>query len=461
MVLSSMWRCPRIFGAAVLLSAIPRSECVSPHKIVLKPHSTSYTEPTGIVADPTDPSRLFVLERGGLIKIVPTSGGPVATEPFLDVSTNLGVCDAGYCTETGLLGLVFHPEYGDNGPNSGKFYLDYTQHHETETNDDGPSWCSKKVLTTIISEFTVDPNDSSKGDPGSERQILTFNQPYCNHNGGGLAFGPEDGYLYIASGDGGSGGDPEGYGQNTQTMLGKLLRIDVDSGSNNYNIPPNNPFVDDANVLDEIWAYGVRNPWRISFDTESKGLHIADVGQSAWEEVNFQPKGSPGGQNYGWNMAEGNHCFKEGCDEEDPDLTWPILEYPHEDNDCSITGGHVHRGKDKNLHGRYFYGDYCTGKIWSAKENKKGKTKVELMHSATDYSITSFGRDADGDLYVIDFGGKMAKIKGCKDSKKFTKKFNGEKMTCKMIGETTPKKIAKYCGKEIVSKKCMKTCDAC
>lgn len=452
-----MWRCP-ILGAAVLLSAVPTSECASPHAIILKPHSNDYTEPTDMVANPIDSTHLFVVERGGLIKIVPTVGGPALSEPFLDVTDNLGVCDSGYCQETGLLGLAFHPNYVSNG----KFYLDYTQFHPTETFEGGATWCSEKVLTTIISEFTVDPGDPFRAIPESERKILTFNQPYCNHNGGGLAFGPKDGYLYIGSGDGGSGGDPEEYGQNTLTMLGKLLRIDVDNTSDQkrYAIPGDNPFINDENFLDEIWAYGLRNPWRISFDTKTANLHIADVGQNAWEEVNFQSVNSAGGQNYGWNIAEGRHCFKDECNVEDPKLTWPILEYSHDEGDCSITGGHVHRNKDKNLKGKYFYGDYCSGKIWSAKK-KKGKIEVELMHSDTGYRITSFGRDNFGDLYVIDLNGKMAKIQSCKDVKKFKRTFKNEEVTCKKISDMSDKKIARYCKKNIVKKKCIHTCDAC
>eukprot|EP00588_Corethron_pennatum_P015175 CAMPEP_0194271470 /NCGR_PEP_ID=MMETSP0169-20130528/5236_1 /TAXON_ID=218684 /ORGANISM="Corethron pennatum, Strain L29A3" /LENGTH=379 /DNA_ID=CAMNT_0039013819 /DNA_START=7 /DNA_END=1143 /DNA_ORIENTATION=- len=348
----------------------------SQHHIRLKKHSGGYTKPDGIAVVPGDKNRLFVVEKGGLIKIVSTDGKSTNPAPFLNATELLGVCDRGYCDEMGLLGLTFHPKYTENG----RFFINYSNFHRTKTVEDGATWCSKKLLQTFVSEFKVDSYNPDLADPTSEVRILEIEQPYCNHNAGDLAFGPRDGYLYITSGDGGSGGDPEGYGQNQKTLLGKLLRIDVDnkSGGKNYAIPPDNPFVDDSSTLDEIWAYGLRNPWRISFDTKTDNLFIADVGQDEWEEVNLQPAASKGGQNYGWNTMEGLHCFPAGesCDKNDKSLTMPILEYPHNDTGgFSITGGHVYRGKkekEKALVGWYFYGDYVSGKIWGTKKSRKG-----------------------------------------------------------------------------------------
>lgn len=433
---------------------------VTSQHIRLKKHSDGYTKPVGIVVAPDDEkSRLFVVEKGGLIKIVSTDGKSTNSAPFLDATELLGVCDGGYCDETGLLGLTFHPDYAKNG----RFFINYTNHHRTKRDEEMPDWCSKKLLQTFVSEFKVDSLNPDLADPTSEVRILEIKQPYCNHNAGDLAFGPRDGYLYITSGDGGSANDPEGYGQNQKTLLGKLLRIDVDkkSGYKNYAIPSDNPFVDDPSFLDEIWAYGLRNPWRISFDTKTDNLFIADVGQYLWEEVNFQPAASTGGQNYGWNTTEGFHCFTkvEACDENDTSLTMPILEYPHDDTGgISITGGHVYRGKkEKALVGWYFYGDYGKGKIWGTKKKNK-KWKVKLMHDSTGLSISSFGRDADGYLYVADYGkGDIHKIMTpCADSTKFKRKNKD----CAWVAEKSFR-ITKFCKKKAFKKNCVKTCNAC
>jgi len=412
-------------------------------KIWLKSHSDGYENPVGIVVVESDPSRFFVVERDGLIKIVSKDGKMINATPFLDASDLLGEC-TGYCDERGLLGLVFHPNFADNG----KFFINYTQ-----KNNEG-------FLSTIVSQFIVDASDPDIANQGSEIIILQFTQPYVNHNGGDIKFGP-DGYLYVASGDGGSGGDPQGYGQNRKTMLGKILRIDVDKTSpeQNYGIPPDNPFVSDTSTFPEVWAYGVRNPWRISFDMVKGDLYIADVGQNVWEEVNFQVSSSTGGQNYGWNKMEGFHCFTEGCDPDDNTLTLPILEYKHVEGACSITGGYVDRGKNKYLNGRYFYGDYCNGNIWATKRIDN-EWSVDLMYKFTGLEISSFGQDTDGNVYVVDLNGAIYKLNKCKDNKNFRLNLSSGKKSCKWI-EKKPSRIKEHCKNQKVEKKCRKTCGKC
>jgi len=412
--------------------------------IELKKHSGGYLKPIGISVIKEDPSRLFVVEQGGLIKIVSNDGITKIATPFLDASTLLGGVSSG---EKGLLGLAFHPDYANNG----KFFIDYTQ-----TSEGG-----LKELSTIVSQFLVDASNPDVANTNSETILLKFTQPYQNHNGGDIQFGP-DGYLYIATGDGGGGGDPDGNGQNLSTMLGKILRIDVDNASNgqNYAIPVDNPFVTDSSALDEIWAYGLRNPWRISFDMKKGNLFIADVGQKKWEEVNFQRSSSTGGQNYGWNKMEGFHCYELGCDPSDDSLTLPILEYEHINGACSITGGYVHRGDSNYMYGKYFYGDYCTGSIW-ATEWVDNKWEVKLMYDSTGLYISSFGQDTVGNVYVISiYSGTIYQLAKCKDNKKFKFGKPGKKRLCGWI-KLRSSRIDKHCKKEKVKRNCRRTCDNC
>ncbi len=260
--------------------------------------------------------------------------------PFLDISDRV---ESG-SSERGLLSVAFHPDYAENG----RFFVNYT-------NKDGD---------TVISRFqvTADPNVA---DAATETILLTIPQPFPNHNGGQLQFGP-DGYLYVGMGDGGAAADPQGNGQNEGTLLGAMLRLDVDgvSAEANYAVPADNPFIN-SEGRNEIWATGVRNPWRFSFDRLTGDLFIADVGQNIWEEVNFQPANSSGGENYGWDIMEGMHCFSDdACDSSGTVL--PIYDYQHENGRCSITGGYVYRGQQfPALTGNYFFGDYCTGEIWA------------------------------------------------------------------------------------------------
>ncbi|MDQ3982216.1 MAG: PQQ-dependent sugar dehydrogenase, partial [Actinomycetota bacterium] len=266
----------------------------------------------------------------------------------------------------------------------------------------------------VIAEYRRSRGDYRTARAASERVILRVDQPFANHNGGGLVFGP-DGMLYIALGDGGSAGDPQNNGQRTDTLLGKILRVDVSSRADAYRIPADNPFVDRPTARGEIWDYGLRNPWRISFDRETGVLWIADVGQGEWEEVNREPAGSSGGVNYGWRVKEGRACYPAGqeCDvagtlEEMQD---PLAVYSH-DHGCSVTGGHVYRGRAfPDLAGNYFFGDYCSGTIWAVDAGGPDRQDpVELLE--TDLSISSFGEDDRGELYLTDLaGGSLYRVR--------------------------------------------------
>ena len=341
--------------------------------IEIKPIITGLVKPVSITHAGDGSGRLFITLQGGLIVVY--DGNEVLPAPYLDLSTL--VSSGG---EQGFLSTAFHPNYKSNG----FFFVNYTN-----TNGD-----------TVVARYTVsaDPNVAN---PDSALVVLTMTQPYSNHNGGQLQFGP-DGYLYIGMGDGGSGGDPENKAQNPGTLLGKMLRIDVDSG-NPYAIPATNPFVGNLEVLDEIWALGLRNPWRFSFDRLTGDIFIADVGQSEWEEVNFQPASSSGGENYGWRLMEGTHCYNPPADCNDGSLALPILEYSH-DVGCSVTGGYRYRGsQNTSLYGIYLYADYCTGRIWGATDHGGGEwSSSELLD--TNFFISTFGEDEAGEIYFADLG---------------------------------------------------------
>jgi glucose/arabinose dehydrogenase len=331
--------------------------------------------PTTIVNAGDGSGRLFVLEQPGRIRVI--ANDQLLSEPFLDLT---GRISAG--GERGLLGLAFHPDYPENG----LFFIDYTD-------PDGH---------TVVARYRVSTADPNLADPASAREVLRVEQPFPNHNGGQLGFGP-DGYLYVSLGDGGSGGDPQNNGQNLGTLLGAILRLDVD-GAEPYAVPADNPFVDRQGARPEIWAYGLRNAWRFSFDRESGDLWIADVGQNVWEEINLQPGNSNGGENYGWRVMEGAHCFRpsEGCDRDG--LTLPVLEYDH-DQGCSVTGGYRYRGSElAGLAGVYTFADYCSGVVWGAREGEDGGwTSAELLSSGM--RVSAFGEDEAGELYLADHGG--------------------------------------------------------
>ncbi len=344
-------------------------------RIELEPRWSGFANPVLVTHAGDGSGRLFVVEQSGRIRLI--RDGVVQPAPFLDLSDR--VTGGG---ERGLLGLAFPPGYGATG----RFYVHYS--------DLGGD--------TVVARYRVS-GDPDRADPSSEEIVLTAFQPFSNHNGGQIAFGP-DGYLYVGLGDGGSGGDPLGNGQNRETLLGSILRLDVESGVEPYAVPASNPFVGVADVRPEIWAWGLRNPWRFAFDRETGDLWIADVGQNNREEVNFQNAGSAGGENYGWNRLEGTLCFVSAVCSPVGTLL-PIAEYTHAEG-CSVTGGHVVRDPAwPRLDGIYLYGDFCSGVIWGLRRGTSGWEDTILLE--TDLRISSFGEDERGTVYVVDYSGSV------------------------------------------------------
>lgn len=344
--------------------------------------ATGLDSPVSIAFPPGD-DRMFVVEQDGVIQIVSPSG-IVNPSPFLDIQ---GPVYAGG-NEQGLLGLAFHPDYANNG----YFYVNYTYGNFNNS-------------STRIARYTVSANPDV-ADASSEFEIMTISQPYSNHNGGAVEFGP-DGYLYIGTGDGGSANDPGNRSQNGTSMLGKMLRIDVDGGSP-YAIPADNPFVGDPNVNDEIWSIGLRNPWRYSFDRRNGNLWIADVGQNAWEEIDFESSLSPGGLNYGWRCYEGDHPFNtNGCGPIG-DYTGPVFEYANTNSQgCSVTGGYVYRSAEyAGLYGKYLFTDFCSGKFWATDASFN---TVELANLSNN-SYSCFGEGPCGTLYVGNRNGIIHRV---------------------------------------------------
>lgn len=370
---------------AVAFSAVPEPPAeptVTPENatLVLTKIVEGLAQPTFVTHAGDGSGRLFVTERAGRIRIV--VNGQLAADPFLDITDRVGSSS----TEQGLLSVVFHPQYRSNG----FFFVDYTD----------------KDGNTVVARYRVSSNPD-RGDPSSETKILGVEQPYPNHNGGQLAF-DRNGYLYIGMGDGGGAGDPHGNGQRRDVLLGKLLRIDVDKRLP-YEIPADNPFAGKEGFRPEIWALGLRNPWRFSFDRQTGDLFIADVGQGEYEEVDLEPAGSGGGRNYGWNTLEGAHCFEpaSGCDQ--TGTVPPITEYSH-DAGCSITGGYRYRGRlAPAFAGRYFFGDYCSGRIWSLHQAGSDEwIKTELLQ--TSYNMSSFGEDEAGEIYLVTLDGGLYRL---------------------------------------------------
>ncbi len=321
--------------------------------------------------------RLFVVGQRGVIRIV--RDRTLVPQPLLDISGKV-LC----CGEQGLLGLAFPPNYGQKG----HFYVNYT-----DGNGD-----------TIVARYRITANPDV-ADAASEQIVLRVAQPAPNHNGGQLQFGPIDGYLYIGMGDGGGAGDPQGRAQNPMDLLGKLLRIDVETGNPaTYTIPPTNPFAANSAYRPEIWALGLRNPWRFSFDRATRDLWMADVGQGSWEEIDLQAANSTGGQNYGWDIMEGAHCFDGTTTCNTTGLTPPIAEYDHSAGDCSITGGYAHRAPGATATaGMYIFGDYCSGRIWGLRQGTNGWERGIVAQAAA-FAVASFGEDEAGSLYVTDRG---------------------------------------------------------
>lgn len=338
--------------------------------------ATGFSIPIQVTNAGDGTRRLFVVEQSGKIRIIKENS--VLSTPFLDLSTQV-VC----CGERGLLGLAFHPAYGSNG----YFYINYTRI------SDG---------ATVIARYQRSVSNADLADPNSQQILLVISQPYTNHNGGQVAFG-KDGYLYIGMGDGGSGGDPQNYAQNINSLLGKMLRIDVDHGSS-YAIPAGNPFIG-TDGLDEIWALGLRNPWRFSFDRQTGDQYIGDVGQNLWEEIDFQAYGTPGGINYGWRCREGAHDYNFSGTCATLQLTDPITEYSHSEG-YSVTGGFVYRGYlFPALVGRYFFADYVTGKVWSLYKTSLNPITWSAAELELDmgYNISAFGESETGEIYVVNY----------------------------------------------------------
>jgi len=365
----------RLTAALCLIAAL----CVATPAVGLEIQSIAngLDNPLDVTHAGDGSGRLFIVSQRGSIDI--WDGAQILETPFLDIESRVS-----FGGSLGMLGLTFHPQYAENG----RFYVNYT-----DLSGD-----------TVISEFTVtaDPN---RADENSESFIFIEEQPFANHNGGTIAFGP-DGYLYVTSGDGGSGGDPGDRAQDLSEALGKILRFDVD-GAPPF-IPDSNPFVSDPSARDEIWSYGLRNPWRMSFDRLQGDLFIADVGQDEVEEIDFQPSWSTGGENYGWRLMEGSECFDPPTDCNDGSLVLPVMEYKHNTDDgfqgCAVTGGYRYRGPSYgDLYGNYYFSDSCSGKIWEGTELLDGSWTFEEVLD-TSVVIVSFGEDEAGDLYLVGSG---------------------------------------------------------
>ncbi len=334
--------------------------------------------PIGLTNAGDGSGRLFVVEQSGVIRVI--RGNDLLPDPFLDISGQVSCCG-----ERGLLGLAFHPEYNHNG----YFFVNYT-----DINND-----------TVIARFQVS-DEVDQANPSSEVKLLIAEQPFNNHNGGSLAFGP-DGYLYVGLGDGGSGGDPLGNAQNTDVLLGKILRLDVDRGDL-YAIPPDNPFANGGGAP-EVWVSGLRNPWRFSFDRLTGDLYIGDVGQGSWEEIDFLPAGNSGRVNFGWNYMEGAHPYSPSLPPEDTTFTDPVAEYGR-DQGISVIGGLVYRGDQlPDWQGIYLYGDYGSGIIWGLLRDADGSWQNTLLFQ-TDTRITSYGEDEHGEVYYVGYAGGLYKL---------------------------------------------------
>jgi uncharacterized protein (TIGR03437 family) len=363
-----------------LIAGLSLALVSSAQEIRLSQIVSGVSAPTDIAHAGDGSGRIFVVQQNGIVRIV--RDGSLVAQPFLDITSRT---QGG--GERGLLGIAFPPGFAEKQ----RFYVNYTDLQGA----------------TVIAMYRVSPN-RDVADAGSEQIVLRIAQPASNHNGGQLLFGP-DGYMYIGMGDGGGAGDPQNNAQNPQTLLGKMLRIDVESDPGRFSAPPSNPFFNSGATRPEIWALGLRNPWRFSFDRATGGLWIADVGQNRLEEINFQPASSSGGENYGWNIMEGTQCFQPNCQTQG--LVRPIAEYGRADG-CSVTGGYVYRGRSwPGLRGTYLYGDYCTGRIWGIEP--QGTSWSNRLLLASGFRITTFGEDEAGEIYVANSAnGTIHRIEG-------------------------------------------------
>ena len=344
----------------------------------------TFTRPIFLTHAGDGTNRVFVAQQDGYIRVFSNDSAVGSYTTYLDINDKLSSTGG----EEGLLGLAFHPDYATNG----FFYINYT----------APS-----PLRTVVARYKVMGGNPNKADSLSEQIIIEINQPYSNHNGGMILFG-QDGYLYIGMGDGGSGGDPQNYAQNLQSLLGKMLRLDIDT-TMGYRIPPTNPFYGNPNAgREELFAWGLRNPWRFSEDTTSGLMLVGDVGQVQWEEIDDIQNGL----NYGWRCYEGNAPYNtSGCGPV-TEYTFPIKVYPHSGGDCSVTGGYIYRGyRRPEFEGAYIYGDYCTGKIWLLRYEGGQVTEDSLLINAP-FSVSSFGVDGDGELYICNYNGNIQRFVG-------------------------------------------------
>ncbi len=370
---------PAIEIATISPEAANAQEFPDTNLVLWRVVASGLERPVDLVSAKDSSGRLFILEQPGVIRIL--QDGKLKEMPFLDIREQVG----SEGNEQGLLGLAFHPSFSQNG----NFYINYTD----------------KQGDTVIARYLVAPSNADQADFNSEERLLYVSQPYPNHNGGMLAFGP-DGMLYIGLGDGGSAGDPKNNAQSLGSLLGKILRIDVNQPKK-YITPSDNQFA--STQLPEIWAYGLRNPWRFSFDHQTGDLYIGDVGQNKWEEINFLPANNSAGVNFGWRYFEGNHPYSDETPPPDIQLTFPIAEYSHAEG-CSVTGGVVYRGgKLPDWNGVYLYGDFCSGNVSGLLRNPQGEWQQKLLFENVG-RISSFGEDEQGEVYLVDLSGQIFRL---------------------------------------------------
>ncbi|MGQ9588822.1 MAG: PQQ-dependent sugar dehydrogenase [Planctomycetota bacterium] len=423
-VLFAAWcSAPPVAGAADC-AGVP---AVAGEEITLELIASGLDRPVDVQAPPGDRGRLFIVEQRGRIRIFDLTAGALRPEPFLDIGSKVSCCG-----ELGLLGLAFHPDFASNG----LFYVNTTRPAGAVCTASPPPGCpSNRAAETVVARFQASPPEAGAADPDSELVLLAFCQPFSNHNAGQLRFGPLDGYLYVATGDGGDAGDPCNSGQRGDSLLGKILRIDVDSDAfpddplRNYAIPADNPFASPSDgVRDEIWALGLRNPWRFAFDAgapdgSGRGdIYIGDVGQGSWEEIDYRPAAEAGGENYEWRVREGAHPFSAGTPFGPGARTGPVYEYPHGSGvfrGCSVTGGVVYRGcRMPDLSGAYFFADFCNG--WVATFRISAGEVSDLRDRTADLragiapaalgSVSAFGTDGLGEVYILDLGGRLFRV---------------------------------------------------
>lgn len=408
-ILSVIVICTLAIGAISASPVLAAPTTTTPPTLDFTTVVSGLTNPVFVTNAGDGSNRLFIVQQTGQILIF--KNGSLNASPFLDISSLSNFTHAD--TEQGLLGLAFDPNYSTNG----YFYIAYTTTTGNAPCPYVPTNGDTCPYATTLARYHVSSN-ADQANSTSGLVILSALKRFTNHNGGMVAFGP-DGYLYIGIGDGGSGGDPNGNGQSLDTLSAKLLRLDVDGppdSGKNYAIPHTNPFYGsgDLHVQQEIWAYGLRNPWRFSFDRSTGDLYIGDVGQDIQEEVDYQAQSSAGGQNYGWNCREGNLVYNPNCTSI-PNYVPPVATYNHGNNDsfgCALTGGYVYRGSaSPALQGIYLYGDYCSGKVLGLVKNSNNTWTASLL-ATTSYNISSFGEGENGELYLTDLNGRVVKISG-------------------------------------------------